>query len=147
MKKLVSLFSILSLIFLLISCDKESEEKLESIIRKWELVGYFSDNSTQIESEGFENIPVTITFNKDTFDGNTPNNSFFGIYDMDTNILILNQVNTTEVAESDWGIRFTNSLNQAYDDSLDNYILKYLVDKQTLSMEYNFDNFMKFNRL
>ena len=40
MKKLVSLFSILSLIFLLISCDKESEEKLESIIGKWELVGY-----------------------------------------------------------------------------------------------------------
>mgnify|MGYP003667757316 CR=1 FL=1 len=35
-KKLVSFFSIL----LLISCDKESEGKLESIIGKWELVGY-----------------------------------------------------------------------------------------------------------
>ncbi len=39
-KKLVSFFSILLLIFLLISCDKESEGKLESIIGKWELVGY-----------------------------------------------------------------------------------------------------------
>uniref|UniRef100_UPI00404781F0 hypothetical protein n=1 Tax=Mariniflexile sp. TaxID=1979402 RepID=UPI00404781F0 len=45
-------------------------------------LGYFKNNTNQIDSEGYDNTPVTITFNEDTFSGNTPRNSFFGEFNI-----------------------------------------------------------------
>ncbi|WP_445737325.1 META domain-containing protein [Mariniflexile sp.] len=110
-------------------------------------LGYFKNNTNQIDSEGYDNTPVTITFNEDTFSGNTPRNSFFGEYIMNKDLLTFNQINTTEIAESDWGIRFTNALNGAYNATLDDYILKYSFKNNFLNIEYSSGNFMKFKRL
>ena len=147
MKNSIFFIQVFLMIFTLVSCSNESNEKSKSIIGNWELIGYFNTNPNQIDSEGFENNPVTITFNENAFNGNTPNNSFFGNYYINMDILIFNQINTTEVVESNWGIRFTSSLNEAYNNSSDDYILKYSIINDALIIEYNFEKFMKFERL
>lgn len=135
------------LLFTLISCSTNTDEKLESIFGKWELEGYLEGDSNQIDSQGLQSTPVTITFDKDNFNGKTPSNSFFGSYTITSDILNLNNINTTEITESNWGIRFMSALNDAYDNTNEVYILKFKVQNNVLSIEYDLGKFMVFKKL
>ena len=79
---------------------------------------------------------ITITFEADTFEGNTEANSFFGDYTLSSNQLIIENMGSTFVAESAWGSMFFEAM--ASD------MMTYTIEDNTLMIEYEGSEFMHF---
>jgi len=116
-----------------------SENELYGI---WQLVK-FTDTSTMAETvQNDKEKPIEITFYETNYNGSTTRNQFFGVFMTEGNNLILKELNTTEVAESEWGNRFYDSLQKLYSTEEKHYLIPYSITMDTLKFEYEPSKFM-----
>ncbi len=141
MKAAATLVFVLFLTGLLPCCSNDDNAQVsEQLTGTWIVLGYQKDGSTSLDAplEGTEDI--TISFDGSTFKGNTGRNNFFGSYSIENDLLSFPSFNMTEINESDWGLRFLNAMNEAYNITTQEYLLKFDIVQEQLFIEYQTGN-------
>lgn len=143
MKRILLTF-VLSILFLItFSCnnddDSSDSDNTTSITGTWELIRFEDQDSGIVHTppEDSDN-PITITFETDTFQGNTEVNSFFGDYSLSSNQLIIENMGSTLVAETAWGTMFFEAMT--------NDMMTYSIEDNTLMIEYDESEVMHFSK-
>jgi len=143
MKKTLSAF-VLSVLFLItFSCnnddDSSNNDDTTSITGTWELIQFEDQDSGIVHTPPEDSAnPITITFETETFQGNTEANSFFGDYSLSSNQLIIENMGSTYVAESVWGSMFFEAMASE--------TMTYSIEGNTLMIEYDESEFMHFSK-
>ena len=143
MKRTLSTF-VLSILFLItFSCNNDDDstdnDNTTSITGTWELIRFEDQESGIIHTPPEDSAnAITITFETGTFQGNTEANSFFGDYSLSSNQLIIENMGSTFVAESTWGLMFFEAM--ASDT------MTYSIEGNTLMIEYEESEFMHFSK-
>ncbi|TLP79282.1 META domain-containing protein [Maribacter sp. ACAM166] len=132
------------LLFLVgLSCSNDDTAKqVENLLGTWKLIGYAEGDADVIVDFLNGDETVMINFEENNFSGETGRNQFFGSYSVESNKLTLNMLNTTEIAESDWGRKFMESLVQSYDEVDQDYKLTYVIKTDTLIIQYELGEYM-----
>lgn len=112
-----------------------------------ELVSYFNESTGETINPHGSGDVIRITFKEDEFDGSTARNTFFGEYASGTSSLTLLSLNGTEVAESEWGMRFYQTIASTYDSSQEAFILQYAIEGNILNIVYETSKVMKFKAI
>ena len=138
------------LIFILIgiiSCNNENTmDKDYAITGRWELHQYFNQSTGVFTDAPEDADSIEITFRDKTFDGYTGRNTFFGNYFITSKALTLMEYGTTEVAESEWGMKFTDAIVSSYDSENEKFKMLYNIEDSTLKIEYHPNKFMVFDK-
>lgn len=134
------------LVILLTSCsDNELEGQYENLIGTWELIKYEGGTDTLlIPPENAE--PILITFTESKFNGTTGRNEFFGNYNIKNSVLVFLLFGITEIAETDWGNKFGNSLAKTFNNTNKYHEIPFLIDGDNLKFEYSDGLFMNFEK-
>lgn len=139
--------AILLTVILLASCsDSEVKGQTENnLIGTWELKKYEGGTDTLLTPP--ENAePILISFTENEFNGNTGRNDFFGSYNIKASILVFLQFGITEINETTWGLKFSNSLVKTFNNTTENYEIPFLIDGENLRFEYIEGLFMYFEK-
>ena len=138
-------------------CSSDKNDPLtDNLEGKWKLTAFVNDtNGTTLRASDFENSnEITIDFKEDfSYLGYTVLNDFFGSYsiidtDIDTEkLLVLNDVNATEVNETDWGHLFFDTLNLNYNQTTKNWDNKYKLSNNVLKLYYLEDEYMELEKI
>lgn len=134
----------ISILFLVtFSCNNDDDlsnnGNSTSITGTWELIQFEDQDGGMIHTPPEDSAnPITITFEADTFQGNTAANSFFGDYSLLSNQLIIENMGSTLVAESVWGAMFFEAMTSA--------VMTYSVEGNRLMIEYDESEFMHFSK-
>ncbi|CAG2532805.1 Heat shock protein HslJ [Maribacter dokdonensis] len=141
MKSAVTLVFVLFLTSLFPSCSNEDDAQVsEQLTGTWLVLGYQNDGSTSLDTPPDGTEEITISFDGSAFNGNTGRNNFSGSYSIENDFLSFPSINSTEVAESEWGTRFFNALNEAYNSTSQEYLLKFDIVQGQLIIEYQTGN-------
>jgi hypothetical protein len=136
------------LLFVLVSVtscnDVDSINKEVDLLGTWELKQYYNKSTDTFVNVPDNADPVVITFKEGIFEGNTGRNTFFGDYITESDVLLLLEYATTEVAESEWGGKFADTIVSTYNSSNKQYQMLFSVDGNTLKIEYKPTLFMYF---
>ncbi|WP_299453309.1 META domain-containing protein [uncultured Microscilla sp.] len=117
---------LLSFMFTLSSCDATKEQDVTPVALDgtWQLIGY--QNTAGKLEQNTENInenPI-IAFKQGDYGGSTLHNAYTGSYTLINNqYLVLTTPVSTLTTESQWGVKFLESLPQAENYSIDNQLL------------------------
>lgn len=141
-------FILLFVIFATAACSTSQEvERNEELMGSW-LLQSFEDAATQqniLPPDSSEDIVLILEGLE--FQGTTGRNRYEGIYTADTRNLFLLEFAITEQAETEWGQRYVDALNEAYISSDQSYILSYTVEKDVLRIQYSPSGIMVFSRI
>ena len=147
MRNLLIISTLLFLIFGAFSCNNDnSTAKQTNLLGTWELIQYEDQSANTTMNPPVDVDPVVITFMDSKFEGDTGRNTFFGDYIAESGILLLLEYNTTEIAESEWGGMFADSIVSTYNDNEQNYRMPFSVEDNALKIEYEPSKFMLFKK-
>lgn len=134
------------IVFIALSCGnavssasgKDSYIQSE-IMGTWELIR-FEDTSRKMVRTPPEDskTPITVTFTDHKIEGNTAANSFAGDYAVSSGQIMIENLNSTLVAETPWDDRFLKAFT--------NGTMSLSVEGNTLKIEYEDSKFMYFKR-
>jgi len=130
------------------SCSNELSPKSQDtgLIGVWSLAGYENLIDGTIENSPDNVDEIWIEFSDSVFNGNTGRNNFFGPYKTQNDLLILEALDGTEINESSWGIRFFDSMREAYKSEFNDLQIIYSLNGDLLKMEYNSNQAFLFKR-
>lgn len=143
----VRYLAILLMIFFCLGCSDDDVVTNVTLIGSWELVSYFNESTGENINTPNRGDVIRITFKEDEFDGSTARNTFFGEYASGRGSLTFLSLNGTEVAESEWGMRFYQTIASTYDSSREAFIMNYAIDGNILNIGYETSKVMKFKAI
>lgn len=135
------------IIFITFSCGnvvssasgKADSDIQSDIIGTWELIRFEDASRNMVRTPPEDSkTPITITFTDHKIEGNTAANSFAGDYAVSSAEIKIENLNSTLVAESPWGDRFLKAFT--------NGTMSFLVEGDTLKIEYEDSKFMYFKK-
>lgn len=146
MKKhvIISIFLVFILAFLSCSNDNVQDNKL---LGTWELLRYEDNMVDSSLTAPASAKPIFITFLESEFKGNTGRNDFSGDYTVHSKQLIFLSFAGTEIAESEWGLKFNDAIVTAYDSNNNYYKLLFFIEDDLLKIEYKKAEFIFFEKV
>jgi len=139
--------TLIFIVFIAISCGnavssasgKVNPNMQSDITGTWELIR-FEDTSRKMVRTPPEDskTPITITFQDHKIEGNTAANSFAGDYSISSGQIMIENLNSTLVAETPWDERFLKAFS--------NGAMSFSVEGDTLKIEYEDSKFMYFKK-
>lgn len=145
MKKHVIISIFLVFISAFLSCSN-ANVKDNKLLGTWELIRYEDNMVDSTMTAPVSAKPIFITFLESEFKGTTGRNDFSGDYTIQSKQLIFLSFAGTEIAESEWGLKFNNAIVTAYDSNNDQYKLFFSIEDDLLKMEYETSQFMIFKK-
>ncbi|MCH7524804.1 MAG: hypothetical protein IIC74_07295 [Bacteroidetes bacterium] len=131
----------------LISCNNDtSVNGQDDLLGTWELVQFQDETTTTIMTDLDNSGPIVITFSNKEFEGNTGRNIFFGGYIAESKVLIFLDFFTSEVNESEWGRKLYDAIGSTKSSNDNNYHMSFIIEGNTLKMEYEPTRFMHFEK-
>ena len=139
--------TLIFIVFIALSCGnavssasgKTNSNMQSDLTGTWEFIR-FEDTSRKLVRTPPEDskTPITITFRSNKIEGSTAVNSFAGDYSLSSGQITIENLNSTLVAESPWGDRFLKAFT--------NGTMSFLVEGDTLKIEYEDSKFMYFKK-
>jgi len=147
MRNILMISTLLFVLVNVISCsNNDSINKEVNLLGTWELKQYFNKSTNTSINVPDNAAPVVITFKEVKFKGNTGRNTFFGDYITESDLLLLLEYATTEVAESEWGGKFADTIVSTYNSSSKKYQMFFSIEDNILKIEYKPTLFMYFEK-
>ncbi len=148
MRNILMISTLLFVLANVVSCsNNDSINKPVNLYGSWELKQY-QDKTTGASITAPDNAEIiVITFKETKFEGNTGRNSFSGNYITESGVLFLLEYSTTEVAESEWGGKFTDTIVSTYNSRDKRYQMPFSIEGNILKIEYKPAQFMYFEKL
>ncbi|TLF47028.1 hypothetical protein [Maribacter aurantiacus] len=140
-------FYIVFLSLLSIGCSKDEEFINETLLGKWELIAYYDQSTRETKNPPIGSDSIKITFEIGDFQGSTGRNTFFGNYISELSNLSLLSLNGTEIAESEWGTLFFQTITSTYNSNQELFIMEYTIERNILNIEYAESRFMLFKAI
>ncbi len=129
------LFLVFGLICFSCSEDKVSTEQME-LMGAWELLRFENESSDELLLPSAQDAIISLVFQNNDFNGKTGRNSYFGKYSVVPSELTLMEFTITEVAETAWGQKYLDAINESYSRNTQNYLLDFSVESDTLTLYY-----------
>ncbi len=144
-----SVILIFVLLFGNFSCgiDGSTDRQDVGLVGTWILVAYEDLEAGTIENSPDNVDEIRIEFSDSVFSGKTGRNDFFGSYSTQNDLLILAELDGTEINESIWGNRFFDSIREAYNAESDDFEINYSLNGEFLKMEYKNGHALLFERV
>ncbi|MFN3137121.1 MAG: hypothetical protein ACE37L_05510 [Allomuricauda sp.] len=137
-------FYVVFLSFLSFGCSENDEVINETLLGSWELMAYYNQSTGEMRNPPSGSDSIRITFQENEFQGTTGRNTFFGDYTTELSTLSLLSLNGTEIAESEWGILFFQTIASTYDSDQELFFMEYNIENNILNIEYDESNLMRF---
>ena len=150
MKKAILCFVILCFCM---GCSSDKGNSLNGdLVGKWQLMAFVNMTTDMtLTATDFENSnDIIIEFKPDfNYVGSTVLNEFFGGYSIDDSrdILIFQDLFTSEVNETEWGNLFFDNLRLNYNQSTQDWESKYGIIEDVLKLYYSENEYMEFRKL
>lgn len=138
---------ILFLSLLCLGCSEDDEVVNETLLGSWELVDYYDQATDETTNPPSGSDTIRITFEETDFQGSTGRNTFFGDYTSELNDLSFVSFAGTEIAESEWGTLFFQTIASTYDSDSELFTMKFSLENNMLIIEYNQSRFMRFRAI
>lgn len=128
---------VFNLLIVLMICGCSKEENVDSALEgSWKLQSIEADF---VQSSPEDEV-ISVTFEEEVYTGRTEANEFGGDYITVDDSLFLTNSYTSEVAETEWGLRFYEALREAYEETEERSKFLYILDDDRLVLRNEEEN-------